>query len=115
MRQVPGDDAAIGEPVSTDSDLQQVPPENQAAFFGGDTDNFTYPRFCLDVAFFRVYDEGAPAETPHHLTVKREGPEAEELVFVAGHPGSTDRLFTYDQLEYQRGRNGVHLRSAKRH
>ena len=77
-------------------------PENQAAFFGGDTDNFTYPRYCLDVTFFRVYEDGAPAETPHHLTIVPEGPDPDELVFVAGNPASTDRLFTYDQLEYQR-------------
>jgi hypothetical protein len=77
-------------------------PENLAAFFGGDTDNFTYPRYCLDVAFFRVYEDGAPAETPHHLTIEPEGPDPDELIFVAGNPGSTDRLFTYDQLEYQR-------------
>ncbi|HJN46658.1 MAG TPA: S46 family peptidase [Vicinamibacterales bacterium] len=77
-------------------------PENQAAFFGGDTDNFTYPRYCLDVAFFRIYDDGAPIETPNYLTIKPEGPDPGDLVFVSGHPGSTDRLFTYDQLEYQR-------------
>ena len=63
-------------------------PESQAAFFGGDTDNFTYPRYCLDVAFFRVYENGAPGETPHHLTIKPEGPDPDEVIFVAGHPGS---------------------------
>ena len=77
-------------------------PESQAAFFGGDTDNFTYPRYCLDVAFFRVYEDDAPAATPHFLTIDPEGPDRDELVFVTGHPGSTDRLFTYDQLVYQR-------------
>ena len=77
-------------------------PENQAAFFGGDTDNFTYPRYCLDVAFFRVYEDGVPAATPHHLTIDPEGPDPDELIFVSGHPGSTNRLFTYDQLAYQR-------------
>jgi hypothetical protein len=77
-------------------------PENQAAFFGGDTDNFTYPRYCLDVAFFRVYEDGAPATTPHYLIIKPQGPDRHELVFVSGNPGSTDRLFTYDQLLYQR-------------
>ena len=77
-------------------------PENQAAFFGGDADNFTYPRYCLDVAFFRVYEDGAPAETPHHLAIATQGPDPGELIFVTGNPGSTDRLFTYDQLEYQR-------------
>ena len=77
-------------------------PESQAAFFGGDTDNFTYPRFCLDVAFFRVYRDDVRLETPHYLTIKAEGPDPGELIFVSGHPGSTDRQFTYDQLEYQR-------------
>jgi len=77
-------------------------PENQAAFFGGDADNFTYPRFCLDVAFFRIYRDDAPVATPHYLTLQPEGPEAGDLVFVSGNPGSTDRLFTFDQLLYQR-------------
>lgn len=77
-------------------------PENQAAFFGGDADNFTYPRFCLDVAFFRIYRDDAPVATPHFLAMQPEGPEADDLIFVAGNPGSTDRLFTFDQLLYQR-------------
>ena len=77
-------------------------PESQAAFFGGDTDNFTYPRYCLDVAFFRIYEDGVPAKTPHYLTIDPDGPDQDELIFVSGHPGSTDRLFTYDQLVYQR-------------
>jgi len=77
-------------------------PENQAAFFGGAADNFTYPRFCLDVAFFRIYRDDAPVATPHYLTLQPEGPEAGDLVFVSGNPGSTDRLFTFDQLLYQR-------------
>jgi len=77
-------------------------PENQAAFFGGDADNFTYPRFCLDVAFFRIYRDDAPVATPHYLALQPEGPEAGDLIFVSGNPGSTDRLFTFDQLLYQR-------------
>ena len=77
-------------------------PESQAAFFGGDTDNFTYPRYCLDVAFFRVYEDGTPAATPHYLTIEPAGPNPGELIFVSGNPGSTDRLFTYEQLVYQR-------------
>lgn len=77
-------------------------PESQAAFFGGDTDNFTYPRYCLDVAFFRVYEDGTPAATPHYLTIEPAGPDPGELIFVSGNPGSTDRLFTYEQLVYQR-------------
>ena len=77
-------------------------PENQAAFFGGDADNFTYPRFCLDVAFFRIYRDDTPVATPHYLALQPEGPEAGDLIFVSGNPGSTDRLFTFDQLLYQR-------------
>jgi hypothetical protein len=77
-------------------------PENQTAFFGGDADNFTYPRFCLDVAFFRIYRDDAPVTTPHYLALQPEGPEAGDLIFVPGNPGSTDRLFTFDQLLYQR-------------
>ena len=77
-------------------------PETQAAFFGGDSDNFTYPRYCLDVAFFRVYENGAPADTSHYLRLDREGPDKDELIFVVGNPGSTDRLRTVDQFRYER-------------
>ena len=77
-------------------------PESQAAFFGGDSDNFTYPRYCLDVAFFRVYEDGEPADTSHYLRMKRGGPDKDELVFVVGNPGSTDRQRTVDQFRYER-------------
>ena len=77
-------------------------PESQAAFFGGDSDNFTYPRYCLDVAFFRVYEDGEPADTSHHLHMDRDGPDRDELIFVVGNPGSTDRLRTVDQFRYER-------------
>ena len=75
-------------------------PERAIAAFGGDPDNFQFPRWCLDLSVLRAYGpDGKPASTPGHLTIRPEGPNAGELVFVAGHPGSTDRLLTVAQLE----------------
>ncbi|MEW5765864.1 MAG: S46 family peptidase [Acidobacteriota bacterium] len=75
-------------------------PELQAAFFGGDHDNFTYPRFDLDLAFLRAYEGGRPARIEHYLPVNPDGCREGDLVFVSGHPGDTDRLVTVAGLNY---------------
>jgi hypothetical protein len=77
-------------------------PEQQVAFFGGDPDNFEYPRFDLDICLFRAYENGRPAKVPHHLQWGGRGAADNELVFVSGHPGRTSRLFTVAELEYLR-------------
>lgn len=74
-------------------------PEQQIAFYGGDPDNFEFPRYDLDVCFFRAYENGRPARTPHFLRFSAAGPRAGELVFVPGHPGRTGRLLTVAELE----------------
>ncbi len=85
------------------TDLRLVfAPEKQAAFFGGDPDNFEYPRFDLDCCFFRIYDGEAPLKPEHYLTWSKTGCAENDLVFVAGHPGRTERLFTADHLKYLR-------------
>ncbi|MCE1165324.1 MAG: S46 family peptidase [Bacteroidetes bacterium] len=78
-------------------------PEDQAGFFGGDPDNFTYPRYNLDMTFFRVYDEtGKPLKTEHYYKWSPGGAKPGEPIFVVGNPGRTERLNTYAQLEYRR-------------
>jgi hypothetical protein len=77
-------------------------PEKSIAFYGGDNDNFEYPRYCLDVTFFRIYEDGKPYQPEHFLTWSNDGAGDGELVFVAGHPGSTQRLNTVAHLEYLR-------------
>jgi hypothetical protein len=77
-------------------------PEEQIAFFGGDYDNFTYPRYNLDVTFFRLYENGRPAKTENFLKWSAAGPAEDEFVVLSGFPGSTNRLLTVAQLQYQR-------------
>ncbi len=73
--------------------------EYDLAFFGGDPDNFNFPRYDLDFSFLRLYDDGAPAKTPQHLKWNPSPPKEGEPVFVAGNPGGTDRLLTAAQLQ----------------
>jgi hypothetical protein len=77
-------------------------PEQSIAAFGGDPDNFQFPRWCLDMSLLRAYENGKPASTPTHLTFRWEGANEKEPVFVAGHPGTTQRLLTAAQLTRER-------------
>ncbi len=78
-------------------------PELQIGYFGGDYDNFTYPRYNLDFSLFRVYgDDGKPLDTPHYFKVEKDSLTDGEPIFVVGNPGSTSRLQTVAQLEFRR-------------
>ncbi len=77
-------------------------PEAASAFFGGDADNFEYPRYCLDACIFRVYEDDKPAKIEHFFKWSENGAAENELVFVAGNPGRTSRIFTYDAMKFAR-------------
>lgn len=77
-------------------------PELQLGFFGGDYDNFTYPRYALDCSFFRVYDNGKPLQTTHFFKFNPDGIRDGEPIFVIGNPGHTERLKTVAELEFDR-------------
>ena len=77
-------------------------PEADIAHFGGDPDNFMFPRYCLDASFLRIYQDGKPARTEHYFAWSPSGPAEGNLSFVPGNPGSTSRLFTVAELEYER-------------
>jgi len=77
-------------------------PEQQIAFFGGDPDNFEYPRFDLDICLFRAYENGKPTKVEHYLKLDSKGVSEGDLVFVSGHPGNTSRQLTMAELEYLR-------------
>ena len=83
-------------------------PEHGIAFFGGDADNFEFPRYNLDVCFFRAYEDGKPARVPNHLTWARQPVAAGDLVFVSGHPGHTDRGNTLVEVLAMRDRRLPH-------
>lgn len=77
-------------------------PEQQVAFFGGDNDNFEYPRYDLDMSFFRIYENGKPFRPKHYLRWSTAGASQGDLIFAVGHPYRTQRLFTVDHLKFLR-------------
>jgi hypothetical protein len=77
-------------------------PELDIAAFGGDPDNFNFPRWSLDMSFLRAYEDGKPASTPHYFAWRKDGPTAGDPVLITGHPGGTDRSLTMSQLKLLR-------------
>lgn len=90
-------------------------PQKEIAFFGGDADNFEYPRYCLDMALLRIYDKGKPLRAEHFLAWSAEGTAEGDLAIVIGHPGTTRRLYTLDHLAFLRDvENPLQLRNLWR-
>ena len=89
-------------------------PETAIAFFGGDADNFEYPRYCLDATIFRVYENDKPAKIEHFLKWSADGPVENDVVFVSGNPGRTSRILTMDALKFQRDLNLPYIMSSLR-
>lgn len=77
-------------------------PEDRASTFGGDPDNFNFPRYSLDASFLRAYENGQPVATPQHFRWNPRAPQEGEVTFVVGNPGSTSRLYTQSQLAFER-------------
>ncbi|WP_120716289.1 S46 family peptidase [Tsuneonella amylolytica] len=85
------------------SDVRLVwAPEDRAATFGGDPDNFNFPRYSMDASFLRAYENGKPISTPNHLKWNPRPPKEGEVTFVVGNPGSTSRLWTGSQIAFER-------------
>ena len=89
-------------------------PDFQTAAFGGDPDNFEFPRYDLDICLFRIYDHGKPLQSPDYLKWNSAGPAKDELVFVAGHPGFSERLLDMDDIRYDRDFLPIVLAELKR-
>lgn len=92
-----------------------IAPEEQIAFYGGDPDNFTFPRYDLDFTIFRVYENNKPIKPAHFLKWNSKGAAEGDLVFVSGHPGSTNRLQTMAQLQQQRDFTYPQILKSLRH
>jgi hypothetical protein len=90
-------------------------PERGIADFGGDADNFEFPRFCLDVSFFRAYEDGKPAVPSHYFRWSERGPTEGDVAFVLGHPGSTNRMDTLAMLRHRRDRTLPYVLTRLRH
>ena len=75
-------------------------PDSHVASMGGDIDNFEFPRYSLDVCFFRIYEEGKPVHPESYFSWSSSGPQEGELLFVVGHPGKTRRMLTSDHLRF---------------